>query len=53
LRIPWRALRSYDLVFEWRDPLPAVYEFWKKAIDVALKTIRRAFRKPSIARARP
>lgn len=48
LAMPWLALRSYHLAFEWRDPLPALYQFWNKVVGVARKRLQRTVRKQSI-----
>jgi predicted ATP-grasp superfamily ATP-dependent carboligase len=48
LAMPWLALRSYHLAFEWRDPLPALHQFWNKAVGVARKRLQRPVRKQSI-----
>ena len=48
LAMPWLALRSYHLIFEWRDPLPALHQFWNKALGVARKWLQRTVGKQSI-----
>ena len=48
LKMPWIALRSYDLVFDWRDPLPALHQFWNRAVEFALKRATRAAGKDSV-----
>lgn len=47
-KMPWAALRGHDLAFEWRDPLPTLHQFWKKAVDSARKLAQRGARKPSV-----
>lgn len=45
-KMPLLLARSYELVFEWRDPLPALHEFWRKAVDSLLKPRRAAGNQP-------
>lgn len=52
LRMPWVALLSHDLIFEWRDPLPALRQFWEKAAQSVLKRLQRT-RKQSIESGAP
>jgi hypothetical protein len=31
------ALTSHHLTFDWRDPLPALYTFWRKYLKAPLR----------------
>lgn len=31
--VPWIALRSYDLMLDWRDPLPALHQLAKRVTE--------------------
>ena len=41
MKMPWLALRSYDLMFDWRDPVPALHQVGKKAVESTIKLVRR------------
>jgi predicted ATP-grasp superfamily ATP-dependent carboligase len=45
LTVPWTVLTTCDLVLDWRDPLPAVHQFGKRALMSALKLAQRPQRK--------
>jgi predicted ATP-grasp superfamily ATP-dependent carboligase len=45
LTVPWTVLTTCDLVLDWRDPLPAVHQFGKRALLSALKLAQRPQRK--------
>ena len=47
---PWTALRSYDLVLDWRDPLPALHQFAHRIAEYAAKSNARS---PRQAAAKP
>jgi predicted ATP-grasp superfamily ATP-dependent carboligase len=46
LTAPWRALRSYDLILEWRDPLPALHQIARRIIQSASKRSQRPMSPP-------
>lgn len=39
--LPWTALRSHDLMLDWRDPLPAMHQLAKRVADTASKRVQR------------
>jgi len=47
LTAPWAALRSYDLILDWRDPLPALHQIAHRVVRSASKRRRRAETAPA------
>jgi biotin carboxylase len=39
--VPWVACTTCDLVLDWRDPLPALHQFGKRAIGSTLKAVQK------------
>jgi biotin carboxylase len=40
--VPWIACTTCDLVLDWRDPLPALHQFGKRALESTLKVVQKA-----------
>jgi hypothetical protein len=39
---PWTTLRSFDLVLDWRDPLPALHQFAHRIAEYVAKSDARS-----------